>query len=124
VKIEFRLPCGRNVGPRTFTTEPETEPSGEAPRLARLLALAHRLEGLVQSGEVNSYGDLAQLGEVSPARISQIMILLNLAPAIQEQVLFLSLTSSRILTELALRKIAREPLWDRQQKLFEHLLKN
>lgn len=52
------------------------------------------------------------------------MVLLHLAPAIQEYVLFLAPADTRFVSELRLRKIGREPHWDRQQALFEQLLKN
>jgi hypothetical protein len=79
---------------------------------------------MVRSGEITDYAHLARLGHISPARLTQIMILLHLAPAIQEYVLFLSAADARFVTELALRKIAREPRWDRQRELFEQTLKN
>jgi len=56
---------------------------GSVPRLSRLMALAIRLEGLIQRGEMQDYADLARLGLVTRARITQIMNLLNLAPDIQ-----------------------------------------
>jgi hypothetical protein len=42
------------------------------------------------------------------------MVLLHLAPPIQEYLLFLSAADARLISELRLRKIAREPRWDRQ----------
>ena len=57
------------------------------PRVARLLALAHKFQGMLDSGDVESMADLARLGRVSRARITQIMDLLMLAPEIQEEVL-------------------------------------
>ena len=59
------------------------------PRIARLMALAIRFEGLIQSGAITNYAELAQLAHVSRARITQIMNLLLLAPDIQEAILFL-----------------------------------
>jgi len=59
------------------------------PRLSRLLALALRLEEQVRSGAIRNYTELAHLGHVSRARISQILNLLLLAPDIQEEILFL-----------------------------------
>jgi hypothetical protein len=50
------------------------------------------------------------------------MVLLHLSPAIQEYVLFLPAADARFITELALRRVAREPHWDRQQVRFERLL--
>tara|TARA_R110002020_G_scaffold324432_1_gene540126 strand:+ start:158 stop:379 length:222 start_codon:yes stop_codon:yes gene_type:complete len=43
----------------------------------------------VRDGHVNDYAELAQLGQVSRARMTQIMNLLKLAPEIQETILFL-----------------------------------
>jgi hypothetical protein len=77
----------------------------------------------VQSGEVKSYGELARLGHISPARLSQIMILAQLAPSIQEFVLFLSANNDGAITERELRKIARDPRWDRQRQKFAKYLK-
>jgi len=122
MNIEYTLPGGRGL-PRAFTTEPTREPGGHAPRIARLLALAHKLDAQVRSGAIVSYGELARLGHISAARLTQIMVLLHLAPKIQEYILFLSAGDTGFLTELELRKIAREPHWDRQSELFERLLK-
>ena len=63
--------------------------SGRVPRIARLMALALRFEQLVRSGAVRDYAELARLGQVSRARITQITSLLHLAPDIQEEILFL-----------------------------------
>jgi len=69
---------------------PATTPApGRRPRVARLMALAIKFDGLVRNGEVKDYADLARLGQVTRARITQIMNLLQLAPDIQEQLLFL-----------------------------------
>ena len=79
---------------------------------------------MVRTGAIDNYGELARLGHISPARLTQIMVLLHLAPAIQEHILFLSAGEARLIKELRLRKIAREPRWDRQRELFEQILKN
>ena len=62
---------------------------GRIPRVARLMALAIRFEGLLQSGLVRDYAELARLGHVTRARMTQIMNLRLLAPEIQEELLFL-----------------------------------
>jgi hypothetical protein len=59
------------------------------PRVARLMALALRFEQLVRTGAVRDYAQLARLGQVSRARLTQVMNLLRLAPDIQENILFL-----------------------------------
>jgi hypothetical protein len=62
---------------------------GRVPRIARFMALAIRFEHLICAGEVTDYAELARLGHVTRARITQIMNLRLLAPDIQEQLLFL-----------------------------------
>ena len=71
--------------------QPSVSPvaKGRVPRIARLMALAIRMEELVRTDVVRDYAELARLGQVSPARISQIVGLLSLAPDIQEEILFL-----------------------------------
>ncbi len=65
-------------------------PSGErVPRVARLMALAIRFDSLLRAGQIRDQAELARLGQVSRARISQILNLVHLAPDIQEEVLFL-----------------------------------
>ena len=64
--------------------------AGRVPRIARLMALALRFEELVRSGAVRDYGELARLGQVSRARITQVMNLLHLAPDLQEEILYLA----------------------------------
>ena len=51
--------------------------------------MAWHVDELVRSGTVSSYAAAARLGHVSRARLSQILSLLNLAPDLQEQLLFL-----------------------------------
>src|SRR5262249_15505909 len=63
--------------------------SARVPRIARLLALAWHIESLVRSGTLASYAVAARLGHVSRARLSEIMTLLTLAPALQDQLLSL-----------------------------------
>jgi hypothetical protein len=122
--IEFTVPFRRVPSPLTLMVEPAPGPQGSPPRIARLMALAHKLDALVRSGAVTGYAELARLGHISPARLTQILVLLHLAPSIQEYLLFLSPADARFIGESELRKIAREPRWDRQRELFEqHLQK-
>ena len=119
--IEFPLAIPR-TRPKPMAIAASTSPSGRPPRLARLLALAHRLDELVRNGTAKNYRELAGLGHVCPARLSQILVLLNLAPAIQEYILFLSAGEGGFITELELRNIAREPRWDGQVACFADLI--
>ena len=102
---------------------PAPPPAGRIPRIARLLALAHKLDGLVRQGAVADYAALARLGHVSRARISQIMNLLYLAPDIQEEILFLPRTvQGRDRLHLRqLQPIAQALAWRRQRLLWRQL---
>lgn len=93
---------------------------GRIPRVSRLMALAIHFEQLIRQGVVRDYADLARLGSVTRARVSQIMDLLNLAPSIQEQILLLPRTTGRdVLTERRLRAIVAETDWSRQVERWE-----
>jgi hypothetical protein len=52
---------------------PSPPAPGRVPRVARLLALAHRLDRLLRAGVVKDYAEAARLGHVTRARISQVI---------------------------------------------------
>jgi hypothetical protein len=68
---------------------PPPQAPGRVPRVARLMALALRFDGLLLSGQVRDQAELARLGHVTRARVSQILNLVHLAPDLQEAVLCL-----------------------------------
>jgi hypothetical protein len=119
--VECDLLPGR--GRRVLAIPQETS---RVPRIARLMALAIRMEDLIRAGSIADYSELAQLGHVSRARISQIMNLLLLAPDIQEQILFLPSSSrGRDPIRLAsLQPIARALHWAQQRRLWASLVPN
>jgi hypothetical protein len=88
------------------------------------MALALRFETLLSKGEVASYAELARLGHVSCARISQILNLLHLAPDLQEELLFLTRKGrGRDRIHLArLQPIAAQVDWAKQRRLWRDLL--
>jgi hypothetical protein len=100
-------------------------PVGRVPRVARLMALAIRLDKLVQDGEIASYSELARLGHVTRARVSQILSLVYLAPDIQEAILFLPRTERGrdpiILRDLL--PIAATLDWHKQRALWQKMPK-
>jgi hypothetical protein len=85
------------------------------PRISRLMALAIKFHDMIERGEVRDYADLARLGYVTRARVTQIMNLLNLAPDIQEQIL-LSNSLKAIHCERYLRRIVSLPYWPDQRR--------
>jgi hypothetical protein len=99
---------------------------GRIPRVARLAALAVRFDGLVRTGAVASYSEIATLGHVTRARISQVMNLLNLAPDILEAVLHLPRTQRRRdpIHLRQLQPIAGTYDWGKQRRQWRELCRS
>lgn len=110
------------VGDAPPNPEALVEP-GRVPRISRLMALAIRLERLLAEGVARDYADLARLGGVTRARLTQIMNLTLLAPDIQAALLFLprTLRGRDAVTEPDLRAIAAVPDWRKQRRLWKGL---
>jgi hypothetical protein len=99
----------------------DSEPAGSAlPRIARLMALAIRFDGLLRAEEFRDYAEIARLGRVTRARMTQIMKLLNLAPDIQEQILFLPTLKG--LNERNLRPMVSRIDWNEQRRIFQQIV--
>lgn len=87
------------------------------------MALAIRFDALVRSGAVSTQAELAAVGHVTRARVTQIMNLLHLAPDLQEAILDLPpVRSGRDpITERDLRPIAARVAWEEQRHLWQGL---
>ena len=114
-----------NVNPQSDSRRGSTG-KGNIPRVAKLLSLAIRFEKLVKRGDIQDYADLARLGYVTRARITQIMNLLNLAPDIQEDILFLpnTMKGRDPILEKDMRPVAAVPHWSRQRKMWAQMRKD
>ncbi|NQU19761.1 MAG: hypothetical protein HQ567_00650 [Candidatus Nealsonbacteria bacterium] len=124
-RVHFQ--CGRSGRRQLQAGKAAPRPtvdSGRIPRVSRLMALAIRFERLVRDGEVADYADLARLGYVTRARVTQIMNLLNLAPDIQEAILFLPPVDSGRdpVIERDLRPIAAIANWRKQRALWSQVV--
>ena len=99
-------------------------PTGRVPRISRLMALAIHFDHLITSGGVRDQADLARLGHVTRARVTQLMNLLHLAPDIQEELLFLPCTvkGRDTITERDLRPITQLRDWKQQRAEWKTLL--
>jgi hypothetical protein len=122
--LDFCAGTKRLLQNKTFSSHRET-PDGEAagcaiPRIARLMALAIRFEGLVRDERIRDYAELARLGRVTRARMTQIMKLIHLAPDIQERILFLPPIQG--LNERNLRRIVSRIDWDEQRRMFQKII--
>ena len=109
---------------RTARRRPQPPQAAREPRLnmpiARRLALAHRIEAMVQRGAFDGYADAARRMGLTPARVTQIVDLVLLAPDIQAAVL-LGLVEPR---DRHLRAVGRHALWTDQRRVFASLFPN
>lgn len=99
-------------------SDQKPQPHGRLPRITKMMALAIRLDHLIKSGQVKDQAELARVGHVSRARLTQILDLNLLAPEIQEAVLFMEESEKRPLRllERDVRKIARALNWSKQRE--------
>jgi len=91
------------------------------PRITRLMALAIKFQEMVDRGEVRDYAEIARLGYVTRARLTQIMNLSLLAPDIQERLLD-GTAPEAIASERHLRRVMRSVNWADQRPLFGELI--
>jgi hypothetical protein len=123
IRIQARVRFDRGRKGRKVLKLGEATPQprvGRIPRVARLLALAHWFEKLIGHGAVRDYADLARLGHVTRARLTQIMNLLNLAPEIQEEILWLPVVENGgdPIHERQLRRLVAVMDWKKQRRMF------
>ena len=120
VAVSIRPPASRQRGRRRRPAESEAP---RTPRITRLMALAIKFQDMVDRGEVRDYADLARLGYVTRARITQIMNLLNLAPDIQLDILQLGRRpySEAAIAERHLRPLAKIVDWEYQRQAWMKL---
>lgn len=95
---------------------PETIPS-----LTKMLVLAHQIHRTVEASKLTDYSEIARQIGVTRARVSQVMKLRHLSPAIQRTIL---LQPDRVahLRERQVRNIPRESDWRAQEIMFEALI--
>ena len=103
----------------------EPLPTGRVPRVSRVMALAIQFDRLLREGVVRNTSELARLCHVTQPRITQVMQFLQLAPDIQEELLFLPLvTQGRDpIHEKVLRPLCAEIHWKRQREKWAALRK-
>jgi hypothetical protein len=116
-----RVVCGelhrvRHGRQKRFVDVPSPGPVYSPARVAITLAFAHKIRHAILSGEIQDQAEAARKLGLTRARLSQILDLTNLAPDIQEEILFLEAIDSRTpLSERALRGVLRFTAWDEQR---------
>lgn len=98
--------------------QPKRPPIGRLHRITRYMALAIYYEDLIRKGHVHDYAEIAALGHVTRARVTQIMNLRLLAPDLQERLLFLNrIVGGRVAWSLRdFQSIALEQDWRKQRE--------
>ena len=109
-----------NIGPAP--TSPPV-PAGRVPRVTKLTALALHIQDLIDRGVVRDFAEVARLGRVTRARVTQVMHLADLAPDIIEDLLFLPLSrcGRDAITERQLRPIVAEADFTTQRNAWQAL---
>lgn len=115
-KVHFAIQA---KGRKTLQQGEKPQPIGRVPRVARVLALAHHFDYLIEQGAVKDYAEIARLAQMSRARVAQILTLKFLAPEIQERIALLPPSHGKDpVSEKQLRRIAIISDWQQQQKAF------
>ena len=109
LRVEFSVPRPRK------RQEETPAPKDPVPRIARLLALAHKWEGMVRRGEVEDYAEIARTSDLSPARVTQICNLVLLATDLQTEILH---APAPFQAERRLRPVVALPAWRQQRDLW------
>lgn len=91
------------------------------PRITRIMALAIKFQDMVDHGEVADYADLARLGYITRARLTQIMNLTLLAPDIQEALLLQGDAGDTLPNERGLRAVVGVVGWAEQRRVFAEM---
>lgn len=97
---------------------PQNGRKGRAATIASVLALAHRIEELVRTGQAKDYAAVARQLGISRARVTQLSQLRFLAPAIQEEVTAGLTERVRKATERQLRGISMLADWNQQMQVW------
>ena len=128
IKLDFKVhftkgQCGSRELRAGERAVPQAVPAGRVPRISRLMALAIRFDALVRSGEMADFAEIAELGEVTRGRVSQIVNMLNSAADIQEAILFLPRVGGdeEKVSEREIRGVAAEADWGRQREAWLRL---
>lgn len=118
LQFDFNVPLSRLKHIRLKKNHQDIQ--GE-PRLRQSLILAYQIEQIIADGQAQDFTEAAEWLNMTKARLSQIMNLINLAPTIQEGIL---LTDSPKLQNLSVDKvqhIALEFDWGKQICIWKSL---
>ena len=115
----------RNGSDIVFSDQPPPPPPNPVrrpARVARMLALAHRLQRAIERGDYTDRAELARQFGVTRARVTQLLNLTLLAPDIQAAVLALEAVDGvQPTSERALREVVGAVDWAEQREAWHRL---
>jgi len=126
-RCEDEIPLKRTARQAAGRQKKEAAPPPpRIPRITRLMALAIKFQDMIDRGEVKDYADLARLGFVTRARVTQIMNLTLLAPDIQEVILFHlhGVLRPEGLSERELRGVGNNECWSTQRRRLADMVRD
>ncbi len=94
------------------------------PKLRQYLVLAYQIQEALEKDAALTSKQIAEWLSMTPPRICQIMDLLLLCPAIQQDILLSENKKLYNLGEYNVRGIVKEPLWEKQVEMWNTLLKS
>lgn len=115
LQVETTIPVRARRSESAPRSKAESTPPScrRVPRITRLMALAIKFQAMIERGEIRDYADIARLGHVTPARVTQIMNLLHLAPDIQEELLS---PTGELAGERRIRRVISAVDWREQRR--------
>lgn len=118
LKFDFQINLKKGHRGTVISKQKQSEP-----HLRILLAAAHQIRQMMGAEKLNSYKVVAVKLNLSPARVSQIMDLLFLAPKIQEDILCGENDRGNRLSEKVIREVATKNMeWDLQNRKWGDLI--
>lgn len=118
LQFDFNVPLARLKHIRVKKNHEEIQ--GE-PRLRQSLILAYQIDQIIADGQAKDFTQAAQWLNMTKARLSQIMGLINLAPAIQEEILLTDSIKTRKISVQQILPITAESDWNQQNILWKAL---
>lgn len=126
IQAKFEI-TGRKHGQQKIREpKPVRPPSPPSlPHVTKLMALAIRLEHLLETKQVSDQAEIARTAGITRARVTQILNLNGLAPDIQEAILCLEPTTdpNPPIREGLVRELATTLNWKKQRQRWKRVAK-
>lgn len=108
--------------PNSRPKEERKSKTNKPPKLKQQLALAHQIQGFINTYQPKSMLELENYFSLSQSRICQIMKLLLISPKIQEEILLNNDKPVLRLSERAVRSIPMQTNWQKQQEIWQKII--